>query len=162
MNGSSGNTASGAFEKPERGDTLLNLTTCRRMLPLVRQILNDIGQAHQEVERLHPELNRLDRQRRTLSWPERSRRYQIQEQIANTEQQLQQSLVELDGLGLVLVNPEACWVGFPTVVNGRKAFFSWKPGEETLKFWHFAGETVRRLIPQAWAKVDDVALTGKS
>jgi hypothetical protein len=162
MSGSSGNTASGAFEKPDRGDTLLNLTTCRRMLPLVRRIMNDIEMAHREVRRLQPELDRLDRQRRFLSWPERSRRYQVQEEITATDASLQQSLAELESLGLILANPEAGWVGFPTVVNGRKAFFSWKAGEETLKFWHFAGETVRRLIPPAWHTMDEVTLTGKS
>jgi len=162
MSGSTGNTASGAFEKPERGETLLSLTTARRMVPLVRRIIEDILALRQRLLRLIPEQERLDRQRRDLSWPERARRYQLQEEIGAAEGQLQQARAELDGLGVVLVDPDAGWVGFPTAVNGRRAYFSWKPGEEILRFWHFAGETVRRLIPASWAKIDDTTLSGKS
>jgi hypothetical protein len=161
MNGSTGNTASGASEKPDRRETLLTLTTSRRMLPLVRRVVADVGQALEQLGRLYPEQERLDLQRRTLSWPARSRRYQLREEISAGEQALQQARSELENLGVVLVDEEAGWVGFPTVVNGRRAFFSWKPGEEGLKFWHFAGETVRRLIPASWSKADDITLAGK-
>ena len=162
MNGSTGNTASGAFEKPERRDTILNLSTARRMLPLVRRIVADIQHAGQRLTQLQPEQDRLDRQRRTLSWPERSRRYQLREEIAAGERQLQDARAELDVLGVVLVNATAAAVGFPTVVNGRRAFFSWRPGEDDLKYWHFAGDEVRRLIPLTWARAEDISLSGKS
>ncbi len=162
MSGSAGNTASGAFEKPERDPTLLSLTTARRMVPLVRRIVKDILELRQQLLRLIPEQERLDRQRRDLSWPERARRYQLREEIAACEQELQHARAELDGLGVLLIDPEAGWVGFPTAVNGRRACFSLKPGEETLRYWHFVGETVRRLIPAAWAKIDDTTLSGKS
>jgi hypothetical protein len=162
MNGFSGNKASGAFEKPDGGEAVLTLTTARRMLPLVRQIVVDVLHARRMRAGLQPEANRLDRQRHDLSWPERARRYQVQEEIAATERLLELALSELGKLGLALVRDEDGWVGFPTIVNGRKAFFSWKPGEETLKFWHFAGETVRRLIPATWLKVDEASLTGKN
>jgi hypothetical protein len=161
MNGSTGNTASGAFEKPERGQTLLSLTTARRMVPLVRRIVEEILEVRQRLTRLHPEQDRLDRRRQTLSWPERARRYQVHEEIAAADQELQKARAELEVLGVALVNADAGWVGFPTVVNGRRAYFSWKPGEETLRYWHFIDETVRRLIPASWTKVDDATLTGK-
>jgi hypothetical protein len=161
MNGSTGNTASGAFEKPERGETLLSLTTARRMVPLVHRIVEEVLELQQRLTRLQPEQDRLDRERRTLSWPERARRYQLHEEIAAGVQQLQHARAELDGLGVVLVNAEEGWVGFPTVVNGRRAFFSWKPGEESLRYWHFSGETVRRLIPASWSKADNPSLTGR-
>jgi hypothetical protein len=41
-------------------------------------------------------------------------------------------------------------VGFPTQVNGRRAYFSWRLGEEEVKSWHFAGESARRTIPASW------------
>jgi hypothetical protein len=132
------------------------------MLPLVRQISQDIMQAQDALKRLVPERDRLNRRRHALTWPERSRRYQVQEEIVTAELKFQESLLELENLGVALVDANAGWVGFPTVVNGKKAFFSWKPGEETLKYWHFAGETARRLIPATWIKADDVALSGKS
>jgi hypothetical protein len=159
MNGSTGNTA--AFERPDRGDTLLSLTTARRMVALVRQIVEEIVHLQRRLAQLYPEQERLDQQRRTLSWPERSRRYQLQEEIAAGEHQLEQSRAELDSLNVVLIHAEVGWVGFPTKVNGRSAFFCWKPGDEELRYWHFAGESVRRLIPASWAHVDDASLTGK-
>jgi hypothetical protein len=162
MNGGAGNTASGAFEKPDRRETLFTLTVARRMVPLVRRIVADVCQNRQRLGLAQPELEVLDRQRHDLRWPERSRRYQLREEVATAEQHLQQALAELEPLGVVLVDADAGRVGFPTIVNGRRAYFSWKPGEETLKFWHFAGETVRRLIPLSWSRTEDISLTGKS
>jgi hypothetical protein len=162
MNDSTGNTASDTFEKPERPEVLLNLTTARRMLPLVRRVVDEVLHVQQRLSRLQPEQEHLDRHRHTLTWPERARRYQLREEIAASEQQLQQARAELEGLGVTLVQPEEGRVGFPTLVNGRRSFFSWKPGEDGLKFWHFADETVRRLIPASWAKTDEISLSGKA
>ena len=161
MNGSTGNTASGAFEKPGRREALLSLSTARRMLPLVGRVVADILHAQEQLLRLYPEQDRLEQRRHTLSWPDRARRYELREEIGAAEQALQAARAELELLGLALVDAEAGWVGFPTMVNGRRSFFSWKPGEDKLKFWHFAGETVRRLIPADWARADDVTLSGK-
>ncbi len=161
MSGSTGNAASGASEKPDRRETLLSLTTSRRMLGLVRGITQDIIATRQRLARLLPEQDRLDRHRRDLSWPERARRYQLHEEIAAAEQFLGQARAELENLGVALLNADAGWVGFPTVVNGRRAFFSWRPGEQELRYWHFAGEGQRRLIPASWVRADDVSLSGK-
>src|SRR5262245_9724068 len=150
--GSTGNTASGAFEKPGRSSTVVNLETARRMLPLVRHIIGDIVQSRHTLERLQPEQERLDRHKCKLDWPQRQRRYQVREEMAATEQNVNQSLAELQGLSVILVDPELGQVGFPTIVNKRPAFFSWHPGEEELLFWHFADDPVRRPIPKMWLK----------
>jgi hypothetical protein len=162
MSGFSGNTASNASERPERPETAMNLITARRMLPLVQRIVQDILTDQQTLERLQPEQDRLDRQRRDLRWPERRRRYQLQEEIGGVERHLQDALLELQGLAVVLLDPQAGRVGFPTIVNDRRAYFSWRPGEETIRSWHFAEETAGRPIPLSWLKVGDISLTGKS
>jgi hypothetical protein len=56
---------------------------------------------------------------------------------------------ELDSLGAVLFNPPSIGlIGFPTIVNDRQAYFSWRLGEESLNFWHFDGdEKSREPIP---------------
>jgi hypothetical protein len=130
------------------------------MVPLVQRIVEDILQARKALARMRPEQDRLDRQRRSLAWPERSRRYQLQEEIATQELNLQDALAELDCLGLCLLDPVKGQVGFPTMVNGRRAFFSWKHGEKSLKHWQFAGEKTRRLIPNAWSLDAEVSLKG--
>jgi hypothetical protein len=161
MSGFPGNTAN-ASERPERRETAMNLLTARRMLPLVQRIVQDILNDQKALERLHPEQERLDRQRRDLLWPERQRRYQLHEEISILEHHLQGALQELDGLSLSLLDSRVGRIGFPTIVNDRRAYFSWRPGEETVRTWHFAEETVCRPIPPSWLKVGDISLTGKS
>ncbi len=157
MSGLTGDTASSASEKPAGRRTVFALGTVRRMLPLVRRVVRDLLQARRILAQLQPEKAVLDRQRRSLAWPERSRRYQLREEIASQEELQQEAWAELEVvLGLVLLDPENGRVGFPTVINDRRAFFSWQPDEETVEHWHFDGETHRRQIPSAWSAAVDV------
>lgn len=160
MNGPAGNMASGASEKGDRGDLILSLSTVQRMLPLVRQIVEDVLRSQKVLDRLMPEQDRLDRQRRGLAWPERQRRYQLQEEVSKADRELQDSLLELQMLGVALLDPDSGRVGFPTMVNNRRAYFSWRLGEENLRNWHFAEESMCRPIPQAWLK--EISFSGKS
>jgi hypothetical protein len=162
MNGSKGNAAFNASEKPERRDIVLNLNTANRMLPLVQRVVDDIVVNQKTIDRLQPEQERLDRHKRDLVWLERQRRYQVHEEINCAEARLQSAFSELRELGLALLDPETGRIGFPTLVNDRQAFFSWQPGEEALRSWHFAEETACRPIPASWWKVPEVSLSGKN
>src|SRR5207237_1122288 len=102
--------------------------------------------------RLQPEEERLDRQRRTLDWPMRQRRYEVKEELAKADQQREVALTELRELGVVLLNELEGRVGFPTMVNNRRAYFTWHLGEEKLQNWLFADEDVDRPIPASWLK----------
>jgi hypothetical protein len=151
MSSPTGDTASSVPKKSERREVVFTLAMAHRMLPLVRRIVADLVHAQQRLGELLPEQERLDRQRRHLAWPERWRRYQLREDIAGIAQHQQEALAELEGLlGVALVDSVEGRVGFPTVVNDRPAFFSWRLGEEVLEHWHFVGETIRRTIPAAW------------
>jgi hypothetical protein len=152
MNGSTENRAFGASEKSGRNDNVLTLGAAAAMLPLVGRIAADVVRHRQCLDRLHPEMDRLDRDRRTLDWPQRKRRYQLQEELIATEAELRQAMAELESLGVTLLHPGSGLVGFPTVVNNRRAYFSWQPGEDGLTFWQFAGDPVRRPVPASWAK----------
>jgi len=162
MSGFPGNTAFNASERPERRETAMNLITARRMLPLVQRIVADVLDHQKTLERLQPEQEQLDRQRRDLHWPERQRRYQLREEITGVERHLQEAVNELQTLALTLLDPKAGRIGFPTIVNDRRAYFSWRPGEETIRTWHFAEENVCRPIPLSWLKAGDISLTGKT
>jgi hypothetical protein len=162
MNGSTENTANEARAKRGSGDRLINLGTARRMLPLVQQIVADVLECQRRLAGLLPEQDRLDRQKRTLDWVQRSRRYALHEEVAALEQKHQQSLAELTTLGVVLVGRREGLVGFPTLVNNRQAYFSWQPGEDTVHHWHFEGEASRRPIPPAWLKSAEINLLKKS
>ncbi len=152
MNGFTEPRASDASEQPGQGDQILTWGASQAMLPLVGRIVTDIIDNHRRNVKLLPELTRLERRKRALTWPERSRRYAIQDELVLLGQQMQAHLVELTGLGVVLLDQTFGLVGFPTVVNDRKAFFSWKPGEEGLKFWNFADETERHPVPEHWTR----------
>jgi hypothetical protein len=154
MNGSTENRTSGSFDRGS--ETILTWVAANRMLPLVRLIIEDLAASHQRLCRIQPEIDRLDRHRRTLAWPERSRRYALQEEIAVEERNVGQARAELDGLGLALIDADLCEIGFPTMVNNRKAFFSWRPGEQAIAYWHFIDETDRRPIPATWTKTADL------
>jgi len=152
MSGSTENRAHGASEKPARRDRGVSLAEAGNMLPLVRRIVADVVAGQQCVAQLTPEEEQLHRQRRALSWPQRARMYEMKEQIAAAERSRQEALAELDSLGVVVIDGEFGRVGFPTVVNGRPAYFSWQPGEEAIRFWHFAEEQQRRPVPVTWIK----------
>jgi len=160
MSGSMGFRTSDASDKPERGDNPLSLKVVQKMLPLVQRIVDDLRANQKSLLRLQPEEERLDRHKRDLSWPERRRRYQIKEEVARADQDRESALAELRELGVSLLDADLGRVGFPTLVNNRKAFFSWHPGEDGLHSWHFADETSARPIPPAWFK--EVALSGKA
>lgn len=149
-----GDTASSASKNPGLVDTALTLTTARRMLPLVKHIVEDILNTRKELSRLIPEQTRLDKLRQCLAWPQRSRRYQVQDEIARQEARLQDAQAELEPLGVLLQDVEIGRVGFPTTVNGHRAFFSWQAGEDTIRRWHYLGEVIRRNIPPAWEEVE--------
>lgn len=162
MSGSMENMAHSASERPERREVILNLATAGRMISLVRRIVTDIREQRRTLEPLRRDLELLDQSKRSLDWPQRQRRYQMRDEVALGEQRLNQALAELDELGVALIDIDLGQVGFPTLVNDRRAFFSWKLGEEGLSYWQFAGEGIRRPIPSSWAKAADLRLLGKS
>ena len=90
----------------------------------------------------------------------RQRRYQVKDELARVDSSLQGALAELRDLGLVLLDTDQGRVGFPTVVNNRRAYFSWHAGEEGLHSWHFADEDVSRPIPLTWLK--EISFSGKA
>ena len=149
MNSSKGDRATSTPESPEVAFTL---KTVHKMLPLVQRIVDDILQRERALQSLEPEQARLDRQKRGLAWPQRQRRYQLQDDFAKAERDLNEVRDELAGLGVVLFDDESGRVGFPTMVNNRRAYFSWHLGEEGLHSWHFAEENAARPIPAAWLK----------
>lgn len=152
MNGSKGYRAPDASEKPLESLPIFSLTTVQKMLPLVGRIVDDYLHSQLAHVRLEPEEARLDRQRRDLAWPERQRRYEVKEQLTQAENSMSAAVEELDGLGVRLLDADLGRVGFPTMVNNRRAYFSWRHGEEGLHTWHFAEEEVFRPIPAAWLK----------
>jgi hypothetical protein len=161
MNGFTEHQASGASEASNNHGAVLTWAAAQSMLPLVRRIVADIVEFGQQLARLRPEKTRLDRQRLGLAWPERQRRYTLGEEIKATEARLHEARLELDALGVTLVDAEAGQVGFPTIVNNRRAFFSWRSDDEGIDFWHFVENSHRRPVPPSWKDPTDTRGAGK-
>ena len=137
----------------DRTEIVLDLPTASNMLPLVRQIVADMLDAEQNLGSLLWEQNGLERDRRDLSWPERQRRYFLLDEVARLEQRRKDMVSELKELGVQVLDTTHGRVGFPTIVNTKPAFFSWRPDENEVGFWHFAGDDDRRRpIPVNWTK----------
>src|SRR4051794_7615335 len=90
--------ASEASERSGQPERVLTWHTSCAMLPLVDRIAQDIASHHGRLAELRPELQQLENERRHLSWPQRSRRYQLEEDIASTEASLKFAVAELEGL----------------------------------------------------------------
>ncbi|MFO0879399.1 MAG: DUF2203 family protein [Gemmataceae bacterium] len=150
MSGFIENRSSEASEYSGAPSRMLTWHASRAMLPLVGQIAQEIARVHERLVMVRPELADLERRRRDLGWPERARRYRLEEEIAKLDLEFRAVVAELEGLGVALLDPVTGLVGFPTVVNDRRAFFTWKPGEESLTTWSYAGDLQRRPVPSEW------------
>lgn len=153
MSGFIDNRASEASEPSGALERMLTWHACRAMLPLVSRIAQDITLLHERLTKLRPELAYLDENRRQLDWPKRARRYHLEEEIRTLEGELRQAMTELESLGVALLEPATGLVGFPTLVNERRAYFSWQPGEETVAWWNYATDRIRRPVEQDWTIV---------
>jgi len=143
--------ASNSSKSSSRTEVVLDLPTVSKMLPLVQRIVDELMAVEQQHGHLLTEQESLDRNRRNLSWPERKRRYDIQDDINRAERGRRDLVSELETLGISVIDPTFGRIGFPTIVNTKPAYFSWQPGEEEVVFWHFAGDTnKRRPIPASW------------
>jgi hypothetical protein len=150
--------ASNPSRSANRGGIVLDLPTVRKMLPLVRHVVADLLAVEQQMGTLLWEQEGLERNRRTLSWPERQRRYFLLDETTRLEQKRSDAVAELKVLGVQVIDAAHGRVGFPTIVNTKPAYFSWLPGEEDVSYWHFAGDTDRRRpIPASWAKEEPLA-----
>jgi hypothetical protein len=161
MNGFTEYQASGASEASGHHGMVLTWASAHRMLPLIRQIVADVVQQTGLLTELRVEKDRLDRTRLSLAWPQRARRYQLIDEIGKAEARLQEARTELDTLGLALIDGEFGAVGFPTIVNNRRAYFSWRPGDNGIDFWHYAETVHRRPVPASWKEPDDRRREGK-
>lgn len=142
--------ATGPTGQPKRKQNAIDLTTARQMLPLVESIVRDIVDTRKRLANLSSEQDVLDRERRSLTWESRRRRYSVTDELSTANKAYSAAVGELSQLGVSLVDPTAGCVDFPTRINGRPAAFTWQMGEDGVGYWRYAGEDQRRPIPTDW------------
>ena len=105
-------------------------------LPLVRAIVSDFVRVFREV---------LERRRRLAILmdgrdPDRNDPYhqelvQIQEELDKDRERLQQYVEELVELGIEPPSGPEGLIDFPTVIEGRKAYLTWRLDEPEVLYW---------------------------
>lgn len=162
MSGAMNRRDSAVPDRPLSADVLFELPTARRMLPLVSRIGLDLLELRRQLLPLEAECQRLERVRRTLDWPSRQRRYRLQDDLVQLSSRVQDALAELAELGLVDLGVSEIRLGFPTIVNQRKAYFVWVPASPQLEFWQFEDERQLRPIPREWLETVEAAVSAPS
>lgn len=137
-------------------ETYFTLVQAEKMLPLVTHIVDDVRARWSKLTEMEKEIEALERRKRELDWPERQRRYQIQDEITKEHKLLKDTALELESLDVVLVDPVHGEAAFPTVINDEKAYFVWRVGSDQVRWWCFTNEPKRRPIPEAWRKVTEL------
>jgi len=153
-----------AFEAPQEVESRepeFTLDVARRMVALVQRVVRDLLHTQARLTVLRAEQRCLERQRRNLPWPDRRRRYQLDEEVAEQAENRRDLLAELEVLGVVLCDRRAGRIGFPTKINNRRAYFIWQPGDATIRHWRFARDKTLRTIPSTWLTTEVLSASGK-
>ena len=129
---------------------IMTLETAESMLPLASRVAEDLKVVSSRVRLLRAQKNFYEKKKNTLNWKERRKFYEVTDELFVTEMTLENTLTEIKNIGVEPLVPELGLIGFPTLVNNRKAFFSWKPGEPCVSFWNFSEELNRRPVPPTW------------
>jgi hypothetical protein len=134
----------------ENSMEIMTLENAETMLPLASRVAEDLKVISSRVRLLRSEKNFYDKKKKKLNWKERRRAYEVTDELYFSELTLENITVELKAIGVEPLIPELGLVGFPTLVNNRKAYFSWKPGEPCICYWNFSEELNRRPVPPTW------------
>ena len=140
----------GASPSISSGD-VLTWEESQAMVPLVSSIIRDLMSLTVDLDRQEEELSSMPRLGQ-LDWRSRSKAYTLKEQIDGISQELRNAYLELESLHLTLLNRENGMVGFPTLVNNRRAFFTYSLGDSSILNWCYARDTTLRPVPKSWIR----------
>ncbi len=131
---------------------IIAIDEANRMLPLLRQIVEDVMVHWERIIQKRTELEFLEK------GGESAGRVSDPEQRQNSIQHLKFDLNrlidkingyirEVEELGCFIEEFKRGIVNFPSLYNGRKIFLCWKPGEATVSHWHELDETFNERVP---------------
>ena len=151
------------------------LAEAELMVPLVRQILQDIVAYFSSVEHLRRRLAILDDCRSSSNFAVRRQCHLAEREVRHAEEQLRAAESELENLDVQLLDPVRGVVGFPFLWSPkpssrrvRNALFLLRLAdrpERGIRAWRFVGESKERRIPSHWTEefslppLDEVGMT---
>lgn len=109
-----------------------------RTLPLVRMIVRDIVELHADIQRRRERLRALQNRRGEVREddPYGEEVREMEKELDADVGRLQEFVDELAEIGAELKDPGQGLVDFPTIIDDRDACLCWKPGEESIGYWH--------------------------
>jgi hypothetical protein len=100
----------------------------------VRPLLQQLRDDREEVARIQSE---LQRQRETNGSAEHAEQLtQMQTELRHIVRRMQQSVNQIDGLGITLRDIGSGLIDFPALANGRPIWLCWRLGENDVEWWH--------------------------
>jgi hypothetical protein len=117
---------------------LFTVEEASQRLPLVRSIVRDIVELHEEVADRRERLNRLKegRLRDDATSPYSEELKQSEEALEKDLLQLEEYRRELEDIGAELKDAGEGLVDFRSQIDGREVYLCWKLGEPEIAFWH--------------------------
>ena len=114
---------------------MFTLDEARRLLPVVRQLMQELQEGKRDLERRTERFDSLLERTTGNGHMEEDlgEARRVTEQLA---MQMQKLFGELDGLGVELKGIDEGLVDFPSLREGRVVYLCWRVGEETIAWWH--------------------------
>lgn len=125
---------------------LITIEEANRMLPLLRQIVNDIVTNWEMIIHKRTALEALEKGLDENGKPLEPREREVQAQILKQElnyliDRINNYIREIEDLGCFVEEFKRGIINFPSLFNGRKVFLCWKPDETTVCHWHELDES---------------------
>lgn len=152
MSGFADNQSTGQWGGRSTLGEILTWEESQAMLPLVSRIVKDVIDWTKALDEAEAALGTLPSNKQQMDWDMRSQTYHLKDRLAECGRELRGAFLELETLRLTLLDQEFGVVGFPTLVNNRRAFFIWQLGETSIAYWCYTCDPTRRMIPKAWIR----------
>ena len=125
---------------------LISIDEANRMLPLLRQIVNDITINWELIIYKRTELECLEKgvDAAGLSLTKEARDvnlHNLKQELNYLIDRINNYIREVEELGCFVEEFKRGIVNFPSLFNGRKVFLCWKPDEPAVAHWHELDES---------------------
>jgi hypothetical protein len=121
---------------------ILSLEESNRMLPLLRQIVQDIMEHWSFIIGKRAELEALESAKEeTKSSSHQAKLHEVKQDLNAMIDKINQYIKEVEGLGCFVEEFKRGIVNFPSLFHGRKVFLCWQPVEDAIAHWHELDET---------------------
>lgn len=137
---------------------IFTLSEAQTLLPVVEALLRKAQGAGKSAAELDQEMQELSQQiflqgGMQVNIVAAARRRAERDKAA---QELQDTLAEIDAIGVQVKDLDQGLLDFPSVLDGRSILLCWKLGEKEIGYWHspedgFAG---RKPLDPRWAKTE--------